>query len=288
MNHLGQVFKELRTARKISLKEAAGEAFSYSMLSKFENGESDITISKLLVALENIRTELTEFVYLARGFQESSFSSFKNRFWKIQERQGLSGLQKMYQEELAAYEKSGEKEQLLHALVIKAQMLALDDKVVATEEELTFLYDYLFLVEIWGEYELKLFANLSPLLPLDLYFRYSREMLQKTDFLGDLRSNRNAIHTILLNGFLKAIFEKDLIKAVYFKKQIEGNFYQENDTYFRIVYRFAEGQYDCLRGERESGARKMQEAVEIFRTLGCEESADYYQASLEDFFKEFE
>ncbi|MDQ8766745.1 helix-turn-helix transcriptional regulator [Streptococcus ruminantium] len=68
MNYMGEIFKDLRTSRKISLKEATGGEFSYSMLSKFENGESDITISKLLIALENIHTELAEFVYLVRGF----------------------------------------------------------------------------------------------------------------------------------------------------------------------------------------------------------------------------
>ncbi|HEK9586816.1 TPA: helix-turn-helix transcriptional regulator, partial [Streptococcus equi subsp. equi] len=64
MQYMGEMFKLLRTSRHISLKEATGDDFSHSMLSRFENGESDITISKLLVGLSNIRTELNEFIYL--------------------------------------------------------------------------------------------------------------------------------------------------------------------------------------------------------------------------------
>lgn len=82
MQYMGEMFKLLRTSRHISLKEATGDAFSHSMLSRFENGESDITISKLLVGLSNIRTELNEFVYLANGFKPSPYAVLKQEIWE--------------------------------------------------------------------------------------------------------------------------------------------------------------------------------------------------------------
>lgn len=86
MHYIGEVFKELRTGRRISLREATGGKFSYSMLSRFENGESDITISKLLIGLENIRTELSEFVYLVRSFQPTSYNRLQRKIWDLQEK----------------------------------------------------------------------------------------------------------------------------------------------------------------------------------------------------------
>lgn len=86
MQYIGEVFKELRTGRRISLREVIGGKFSYSMLSRFENGESDITISKLLIGLENIRTELSEFVYLVRGFQPTSYNRLQRKIWDLQEK----------------------------------------------------------------------------------------------------------------------------------------------------------------------------------------------------------
>ena len=41
-------------------------------------------------------------------------------------------------------------------------------------------------------------------------------MLQKTDLLGSLPSNKVGIDTILINGLFKAIEEKDKLKADYF------------------------------------------------------------------------
>ena len=41
--YMGEVFRNIRRDGNISLKNATGDAFSHSMLSRFENGESDIS-----------------------------------------------------------------------------------------------------------------------------------------------------------------------------------------------------------------------------------------------------
>ena len=233
MYYMGEIFKELRTGRNISLKEATGEEFSYSMLSKFENGTSDISASKLLIGLENIRTELEEFVYLVRGFQPTSYTLLKNKLWEAQEQKDIKTLWEMYNNEIDQYQSKKEEKHILNAIVIKGHMFFLDETIQATEVELNFLYDYFFSVEIWGEYELRLFSDIAALFPIDLYFRYTREMLQRVDFLGDLQKNKNYIYTILLNGLFKAIDKKSLNKVAYFDKKIKEKFFDENEAYFR-------------------------------------------------------
>lgn len=288
MNYMGEVFKDLRTSRKISLKKATGGQFSYSMLSKFENGESDITISKLLIALENIHTELTEFVYLVRGFQPTAYDTLKNRIWEASDKHNLSLLQNMHQTEIEKYELHKDARHLLHAIIIKSHMCLFDDQVEITDQELKFLYEYLFFIDIWGEFELKLFSDVSPLLPLDLYFQYTREMLQKVDFLGNLRKNKHYIQTILVNGLFKAIDEKKISKAAYFDKQIKDHFFEENDSYLRIVYMFADGQHDYIKRDREKGIAKMEQAIDILKLLNCTDSADYYRSSMKNWLEKFE
>ena len=56
MQNLGEVFKELRKSRNVSLQEATGGEFTYSMLSKFERGEADLSSMKLITALDNIHS----------------------------------------------------------------------------------------------------------------------------------------------------------------------------------------------------------------------------------------
>lgn len=69
MEHLGQVFRFFREARHISLSEATGGEFSKSMLSRFENGQSELSAQKLFSALSAIHTETEEFT-VAAGIQD--------------------------------------------------------------------------------------------------------------------------------------------------------------------------------------------------------------------------
>ena len=287
--YMGEVFREIRQGRNISLKNATGDAFSYSMLSRFENGESDISAAKLLVALENIHMELEEFVYLVRGFQPTSYDMLQKQLWEAHDQQNMTKLEKMYQDQIVKHHQSPQKATyFLNALLIKAHMILFDEGVEITKEESDFLSDYLFSVEIWGEYELRLFSEMSVLLPLDLYYRYTREMLVKTSHLKDLTSNRNYIHTILLNGFFKAIDKNNRSKAAYFDKQIQDSFFGENEAYFRIIYLFASGQFDYISGKKSQGKEKMEDAIRTLKLLNCNHSADYYTKNRDNWLKKFE
>ena len=133
-----------------------------------------------------------------------------------------------------------------------------------------------------------MFSDIAALLPLDLYFRYVREMLQKVDYLGDLQKNKNYIYTILLNGLFKSIAEKSLTKAAYFDKKIKEKFFDENDAYLRIVYLFADGQHDYILGKRDGGLTKMKNAISTLEIIGCKQSADYYSKNMSDWLKECE
>ena len=282
MKNLGKVFKELRESRKISLRKATGGRFSASLLSRFENGQSEISAQKLITALENIHASMEELLFLARGFHQDAYSEFRNRMFEAIDPQDLISLSTLYQREYQQLPFSKDKQQhILNAILIKSYMKAIDETVTLTSEEERVLHDYLFSVEIWGLYELSFFSSCSPLLSVQLLTKYTREMLRKSDFLQGVGKNRNMMHTLLLNGFMTCIEADDFTNALYFKKQIEKNFFEENETYFRIVYLWAEGLLDSKQGRAEEGQRKMEDAVRIFEMIGCSKSADYYRSAME-------
>ena len=282
MKNLGKVFKELRESRKISLRKATGGRFSASLLSRFENGQSEISVPKLITALENIHASMEELLFLARGFHQDAYSEFRNQLFKAVDPKDLTSLSTLYQREYQQIPFSKNKqEHILNAILIKSYMKAIDETVTLTSEEERVLHDYLFSVEIWGFYELSFFSSCSPLLSVQLLTKYTREMLRKSDFLQGVGKNRNMMHTLLPNGFMACIEVDDFTNALYFKKQIEKNFFEENETYFRIVYLWAEGLLDSKQGRAESGQRKMEDAVRIFEIIGCSKSADYYRSVIE-------
>ncbi|CIW47299.1 transcriptional activator Rgg/GadR/MutR family protein [Streptococcus pneumoniae] len=277
MQNLGEVFKELRKSRNVSLQEATGGEFTYSMLSKFERGEADLSSMKLITALDNIHSDLNEFMYLVRGFSQKKALAFQENLWELYDREGIDSLHALYEETIQKYRSSGEKSYLLQMIRIKSLLVFFDSEIRATDEELTFLYDYFFTIDIWGNYELELFSTISTLFPLPLYFKYSREMLQKTDLLGSLPSNKVGIDTILINGLFKAIEEKDKLKADYFVFQIEKRDLPESQAYLKIIYMIAKGYYDTIFKVENKGLEKIQRGITILQDLEYIDGARYYE-----------
>ena len=277
MQNLGEVFKELRKSRNVSLQEATGGEFTYSMLSKFERGEADLSSMKLITALDNIHSDLNEFMYLVRGFSQKKVLAFQENLWDLYDREGIDSLHSLYEETTQKYRLSGEKSYLLQMIRIKSLLVFFASEIRATDEELTFLYDYFFTIDIWGNYELELFSTISTLFPLPLYFKYSREMLQKTDLLGSLPSNKVGIDTILINGLFKAIEEKDKLKADYFVFQIEKRELPESQAYLKIIYMIAKGYYDTIFNVKNKGLEKIQRGITILQDLEYIDGARYYE-----------
>ena len=277
MQNLGEVFKELRKSRNVSLQEATGGEFTYSMLSKFERGEADLSSMKLITALDNIHSDLNEFMYLVRGFSQKKVLAFQENLWDLYDREGIDSLHSLYEETTQKYRSSGETSYLLQMIRIKSLLVFFDSEIRATDEELTFLYDYFFTIDIWGNYELELFSTISTLFPLPLYFKYSREMLQKTDLLGSLPSNKVGIDTILINGLFKAIEEKDKLKADYFVFQIEKRDLPESQAYLKIIYMIAKGYYDTIFKVENKGFEKIQRGITILQDLEYVGGARYYE-----------
>ena len=277
MQNLGEVFKELRKSRNVSLQEATGGEFTYSMLSKFERGEADLSSMKLITALDNIHSDLNEFMYLVRGFSQKKVLAFQENLWDLYDREGIDSLRSLYEETTQKYRSSAKKGYLLQMIRIKSLLVFFDSEIRATDEELTFLYDYFFTIDIWGNYELELFSTISTLFPLPLYFKYSREMLQKTDLLGSLPSNKVGIDTILINGLFKAIEEKDKLKADYFVFQIEKRELPESQAYLKIIYMIAKGYYDTIFKLENKGLEKIQRGITILQDLEYVDGARYYE-----------
>ena len=277
MQNLGEVFKELRKSRNVSLQEATGGEFTYSMLSKFERGEADLSSMKLITALDNIHSDLNEFMYLVRGFSQKKALAFQENLWDLYDREGIDSLQSLYEETTKKYRSSAKTSYLLQMIRIKSLLVFFDSEIRATDEELTFLYDYFFTIDIWGNYELELFSTISTLFPLPLYFKYSREMLQKTDLLGSLPSNKVGIDTILINGLFKAIEEKDKLKADYFVFQIEKRELPESQAYLKIIYMIAKGYYDTIFSVKNKGLEKIQRGIAILQDLEYVDGARYYE-----------
>ncbi|MBQ6544802.1 MAG: helix-turn-helix transcriptional regulator, partial [Lachnospiraceae bacterium] len=68
---LGEIFHEFRCNRNITLKQITDESVSASQISRFERGETDISLSRFLRVLENMHVEMNEFMDAVHGYDKS-------------------------------------------------------------------------------------------------------------------------------------------------------------------------------------------------------------------------
>ena len=98
-DHLGQVFKNLRTNRHISLKQISNERVSAAQISRFERGESDISLEKFLIALSNMHIEVSEFMDAVNNYQRTEQIRFMSALIPLEYERNIAGFQKMQAEE---------------------------------------------------------------------------------------------------------------------------------------------------------------------------------------------
>ena len=169
MEHLGQVFRFFREARHISLSEATGGEFSKSMLSRFENGQSELSAQKLFSALSAIHAETEEFT-VAAGIQDHhSHKELLSQIQDLLQDNQINLLEELYLEKEKITRKSKSASDWVERLIVKAYLCALKESEKASPSELDFLHDYLFSVDIWGRYELNLFSVCTPVLSLGFF-----------------------------------------------------------------------------------------------------------------------
>lgn len=137
MKNLGQILKKIREAKGLSLYNIANDEISTSQLSRFENGYTDITLSKLLSVLKTLDVSLEEFMYLGRGFHKMSnfevIDKINNYFYK----NNSPALRRLL---INCIENEEEKlSKKLTIILIKLKLQEIEKDNIVTSEEIDFI-----------------------------------------------------------------------------------------------------------------------------------------------------
>lgn len=77
MKHYGEIIKMIRLSKNKTLKDLSDPSISVSLLSRFERGESDISVTRFMVILEKLNIQLSELSILLDAYTASN--SFRLR-----------------------------------------------------------------------------------------------------------------------------------------------------------------------------------------------------------------
>lgn len=279
MENYGEIFKTYREARGLSLKDIAESGLSTSQLSRFEKGESDLTITKFIKALRKIKMPINEFMYATNDFKIDEI----NRLWvQIQTlfiTKDIHGLQKLLSEQ-QEMEREVKIFQQLNTTIIRIYLSDLTKEKLYTQKDIDYIVDYLFGVDYWGEYELLIFSNLLFALNHEMSMMLLKEMNRRTDFYKEIPSNRRIIASMNLNAFIMCIERNKWLDAHYFEKQLEMTFFKETEIYERYYFYFAKQMLRYKKDGEDNAIIEMRNIIAGLKMVDCHNIASSFEEEL--------
>ena len=144
-----------------------------------------------------------------------------------------------------------------------------DEYIDAEKEALEFLFEYLFKVEAWGYYELRLYNSTMLLMPPKMVITLSKTAYEKSVDFREFKKVNDVIIAILLStltyllGPIKYVEEYKV-----FLTYIENITIPENLLYSRNHLLYMKGVFEIKTGNREKGIAIVNKAISIFHELG--------------------
>ena len=275
---LGRVFRDFRKNRSLSLKQISDEYVSESLISRFERGESDISITKFLRALENMRVEVNEFFDAANGYRKTEIIAFMSQLVPLEYRRDIEGFQRLFEEQKELYRKNPSVYQYhLNMILAQGFICKCDESIPFPVEYVDEIADYLFSVEVWNIYELILIGNLYLFFNTELLHKMGQEIVNN---YSKKEANKGLVIITLLNIFEILIYRNELVAAEYYKGAILPMLENETLLYERNIHHFLTGLLLYKRGEKDAGMEAMEKSIQIYQWLGCESLAGNYRDAL--------
>ena len=274
-DHLGKVFHDFRTNRNISLKQIADESVSASQISRFERGETDISVTRFLKMLDNMHVEVSEFMEAVRGYRKTETIRFMSQLVPLEYKRDITGFQRLFDEQKELFERNPWVYQYhLNMILAKSFICKCDDTVPFPREYLDEVTEYLFSVEEWKIYELILIGNLYLFMDIPLLHKMGQEIVRAYSRTG---ANKRLVIVTLLNIWETCLHRDELSIATYYKTCILHLTADETMLYERNLYHFLSGLQHYKSGEVELGKQEMAQAIQIYEWLDCRNLARNYK-----------
>lgn len=270
----GQSFREIRESKNMSLAEVSNTNFSVAQLSKFERGDSDITVSKLFSALEHMNVSMEEYIIICQNYEITGFEKLLKKLNEFHTSNNINLLNNLLEEHT---------EDTLNRIMILSVMHDVEPKYNLNEEEKGYLTDYLMKVSEWGYYEIVLFANSVSIFNVGTLVILAREMLHRIEYYKDISSHKRLIVQTLINVSIICIQDNQLKKANFFLKNINYLLSDETLLYEKNVYHFTTGYYSYKCGDKKKGLTFMNDSINTFKILGSQNLAANYNNFLNEF-----
>ncbi|MEQ9763623.1 helix-turn-helix domain-containing protein [Streptococcus sp. ZJ151] len=283
---MGSLLKKIRLSKKLSLKDVSGDYLSVSFLSKFERGESEISLSRFFALLENLDVSIEEFYGIVSKDHPTVTEELLKRVSKAFYQNNTLALKKYLAEQTSKYNDTGKKTFLYNAIMIESFLVSLTGDTIQ-KEKVEQISDYLFGIEQWGKRELIIFGNSMSAIPTETLNILTKEIIYKTTLFGNDDSNKKFRISLLLNAISEFLERGNTDLAKNHLDILDEIRIPETFLYERLEYNIIQGTYWIKVGKVEIGKIKIELALESLKNLGAEDlliaRESYYKKLIDSF-----
>ena len=266
-NNFGQIAKQIRQSKKLSEVEVTDDVIKQSQLSKFERGQTNMSIDKFYQLLENMKVSLDEFQSIYRDFTLSEEGNFAMELAGAYDSRDAAKLRKILKTSEAKLENQPKKLfNQIEVIIVKLALSYVTHFELPTEE-LDRVKDYLLDVENWGRYELWLLSWLLPVFDIKALRLLGQEILQKAEFYRSISINNRSFIRVILNLINVWLQKDDPAQALKYIKYLENRKLSLDYMYERLMLKYNKGLYQVKLG-KAAGLDEIRECAQILETLG--------------------
>lgn len=284
----GSVFRNIRISKQLSLKDVADGVVSVSLLSKFERGSCDITLSKFYMLLKKINITLEEYSYMVNDYQPQNLDKLIDMVRVAYENNNVKYLEVLVEQEIKNWKEKGAYFNKLNAIMIKAVVKDLDNNYKIDIDDITYLAEYLFKVEEWGLYEITLFGNSMSVFNLNTIISFSKELINKTSIYKGVNSTIKAATQVLINAVILCLQYDRINEVAKLIKYLDEIIMNQDFYYERIKTLYLKGIYYIKKENIEEGKRLAYMAIEIMDRLDEKKLAINHREHLNEILSKYE
>lgn len=249
---MGESFRVLRKERGYTLKSLSEGIVSFSYLSKYEQGKSDITLSTLILLLKRLNISVDEFLY---------FNNIRTTTYN-----DTSTLRTYLLKETKLYAQTNIINHKCNAVAISALLSDIDPTHIVPDENRDFLADYLISCSYWSTYEISLFGNSLQLFSKNYLLNLINEIEKRAYEYKITKRNLRDLIALLLNACFVLLRQQYVPETKLILNKlavfIEPDYYLEKSRMF-----FIEGLILILEGNEIDGIQRAEESIHYIKYI---------------------
>lgn len=265
MENIGESFRELRQERGFTLKTMSEGIISYSYLSKFEKGKSQITVENFIQLAQRLNMTIDEILYFS-NIEMTNYVDFFRKISLAYSKNDIIALKKNLNTEKNLYKKTNINYHKYNSIMISVIINNLDSDFLIPENEADLLVDYIIKCSFWTTYEVSLFGNILSLFSEKLLIILLDEVKKRIVDYKVMNRNYRDLIGVIQNACIIFLRKKKVEQVISLSKFLDTTI-QKNHYFGRTRKLYIDGVIDIALGNIDKGRNKAKKAIEVINLM---------------------